>query len=190
MPQLNFNAFPILQTERLVLRELKPTDAGDIYYLRSNKRILRYLYRLPEKSEETAAEFVGLIRKNAHEGSAIMWGICKQEKDKVIGTICIWNIEHENHRGEVGFVLHPRYQGKGYMKEALIRVLEFAFVQNEFNTMSGYVAAENTASYKLLAACGFRKEAHLRENVYFNGKYSDMYIYGIRRKDFRKKQGK
>jgi len=183
---LSFKPFPILQTERLILRELKRTDSSNIFYLRSSKRILRYLYRLPEKSESTAGEFIMKIKKNTREGSAIMWGICKQGKDKVIGTICIWNIEPENHRGEVGFVLHPRYQGKGYMKEALTRVLEFAFVQNEFNTISGYVAPDNTASTKLLASSGFKREAHLRESVYFDGKYSDMYIYGIRKKDFRK----
>lgn len=186
MLELNFDPFPELETERLVLRQLKPGDTDDIYSLRTNKKILLHLHRKPEKNKKEITKYINNM--NAYTGlkSLVLWGICRKGHKKVFGTICLWNIDAENHRGEVGFVLHPRYQGNGYMKEALTRVLEFAFIQNKFNTISGYVSPDNTASNKLLASSGFKREAHLRESVYFDGRYSDMYIYGIRKKDFKK----
>lgn len=186
MIELNFEPFPELKTPRLLLRKLKPSDASDIFYLRTNKRILTHLHRKPETNKHQIVRYIHQM--NAYTGlkSLVLWGIRIKGKTQVIGTICLWNIDAENHRGEVGFVLNPRYQRKGYMTEALRAVLEFAFAVNNFNTISGYVSPENNDSIKLLTKSGFKREAHFRESVYYNNEFLDMYVYGIRRKDFLK----
>ena len=113
MLQLNFSPFPELKTKRLLLRKLDKTDAKEIFFLRSNEDVLRYLGREPTATITEAGEFIGKINKGIEENEAILWGIALLENPSVvIGTICLWNIQKENLRAEIGYMLHPDFWGK------------------------------------------------------------------------------
>ena len=103
----------------------------------------------------------------------------KDGENKPVGTICIWNISRENLRAEIGYVLHPDWQGKGLMNEALRTVLDFSFNNLGLHSMEANVDPGNLASIKLLEKNGFLKEAHFRENILFNGRFLDSAIYSI-----------
>ena len=75
MLQLNFSPFPELKTKRLLLRKLDKTDAKEIFFLRSNEDVLRYLGREPTATITEAEEFIGKINKGIEENEAILWGI-------------------------------------------------------------------------------------------------------------------
>ena len=58
MITVNFNPFPLITTERLILREVEENDVNEIFFLRSDKRVMKYLDRPPAKSTEEASDFI------------------------------------------------------------------------------------------------------------------------------------
>src|SRR5215212_9501465 len=120
MLSLNFTPFPQLKTERLLLRKLEKSDANEMFFLRSEENVLRYLGREPATSIKEAEEFIEKINKSIDENESILWGIALfREPAIIIGTICLWNFKKEHYRAEIGYLLHPAHWGKGIMKEAI-----------------------------------------------------------------------
>ncbi|MBK8951867.1 MAG: GNAT family N-acetyltransferase [Chitinophagaceae bacterium] len=108
-----FNPFPALTTERLLLREIKAEDKREIFFLRSDKRVLAFLGKEPARRMQEAAEFIRMIKQAAEKNQTVLWGITlKENPEVIIGTICLWNLQKENHRAEVGYVLHPDFWKK------------------------------------------------------------------------------
>jgi ribosomal-protein-alanine N-acetyltransferase len=178
MLEFNFSPFPELRTERLFLRKLTKNDAEEIFFLRSNEDVLRYLGREPAKSIAEAEDFITKIIKVVDENESIFWGITLlSDETKIIGTICLWNLQKDNYRGEIGYVLHPAYWGKGIMKEAINSVVEYAFDRLQLHSIEAHLSPDNIASSSVLEKTGFVKEGHLKENVYFKGKFGDTLIY-------------
>ncbi len=180
MNEINFNPFPVLETDRLLLRRLELTDAPEVLFLRSDEEVLRYLNKQPATSIKEAEDFIEKVNKNAVENEAILWGMAlKTDPSKIVGTICIWNIRKEDHRAEIGYALHPSYWRKGLTKEAILAIIQYGFTQMGLHSMDGYIDPDNLASAAILEATGFVKEAHLRENIFSNGQYYDTAIYSI-----------
>lgn len=178
MLSLNFTPFPELKTQRLLLRKLEITDANEIFFLRSNENVLRYLGKEPAKTISEAEEFIRQINNNIDKNESILWGIALlNDPSVIIGTICLWNFKTENFRGEIGYILHPEYWRKGIMKEAIKAVVDYGFNNLGLHSMEALLSSENVASSALLESNGFVKEGHLKESFYFNGQFSDTAIY-------------
>ena len=180
MRELNFHPFPEIETERILLRQLSEDDAGELYFLRSDPEVLKYIGREPAKSVKATAEFIGQINADIDENIVILWGMAlKDNPYKIIGTVCIWHIMKEHSRGELGYVLHPGFWKKGLMKEALTAVVNYAFDKLEFHSLEADVHPGNVASVALLESMGFVKEAHFKENVCLLGKFEDTLIFSL-----------
>ncbi|TMI95270.1 MAG: GNAT family N-acetyltransferase [Bacteroidetes bacterium] len=178
MIALNFSPFPELKTQRLLLRKLEITDANEIFFLRSNEEVLRYLGREPAKTVAEAEEFISKIKKAVDENDSVLWGITfLSDPSTIIGTICLWNFEKENYRSEIGYILHPDHWRKGIMKEAINSVVDYGFDVLGLHSIGASLSPENIASSSVLESAGFVKEAHLKESFYFNGKFTDKAIY-------------
>jgi len=178
MLQLNFTPFPDLLTERLLLRKTTISDADDIFFLRSDKSILKYLGKSPAKTVDEAIDFIKMINQSIDSNESILWAITvKESPKKVIGTICYWRILKEHFRAEIGYVLHPEYWGKGIMKEALLKVLEYGFNEMKLHSIEARLDEKNIASEAILKATGFTKEGFLKEDFFFEGSFSNTVIY-------------
>jgi ribosomal-protein-alanine N-acetyltransferase len=178
MLQLNFSYFPELKTERLLLRRISEDDAPDIFVLRSDEDVLRYVGKEPAKTIEDAEKFIRTVDEGLHSTNAVMWGIAlKNDLARLIGTICLWNIQKENYRAEIGYVLHPEFWRKGIMKEAIQQVIEYGFKKMGLHSIEARIHADNKASAAILEATGFLKEGLLKEEFCFRGKFSDTVIY-------------
>ena len=178
MLELNFTPFPEIKTERLLLRKLSSSDANEIFFLRSNEDVLRFLGKEPAKSVSEAEEFIGKINKNVDENESILWGIALlSDPSTLIGTICLWNFKPENYRCEIGYILHPAHWRKGIMKEAIKCVVDYGFDILKVHSIEAMLSAGNIASSAVLESTGFVKEGHLKESFYFNGKFEDALIY-------------
>jgi ribosomal-protein-alanine N-acetyltransferase len=157
-----------LDTTRLLLRQLKETDVSAIYSLRSNKHVNQFIDRAPAKDPEDAKAFIQKILEN----KSYYWGITLKENDKVIGTICFWNESADRKSVELGYELHPDYQGKGYMGEAMKEVIDFAF-RSGFACLEAHTHKDNFGSTKLLLKHGFvhekeRKDPENRSIIIFS----------------------
>jgi len=175
---LNFTPFPELKTGRLLLRKLEKTDANEMFFLRSNENVLRYIGREPAKTIAEVGEFITKINKAVDENESILWGIAfLNDPSIIIGTICIWNFKKENYRGEMGYILHPDHWRKGIMKEAINAVVDYGFTALGLHSIEALLDPENIASSSVLESTGFIKEGHLKESIYYNGNFRDESIY-------------
>ncbi|MER3498728.1 MAG: N-acetyltransferase [Chitinophagaceae bacterium] len=179
MLELNFEPFPVLETERLILRQIRPADADDIFYFRSDPDMLRYLDREPAKSVDEALQWIQMVTDLCKKGDGINWAICLKGSDKLIGMVTLWNIRKEHYRAEAGYTLHASHQGKGIMQEAFQKVIDYGFRKINLHSIDANVNPANEASIKVLEKAGFVREAYFRENYYHNGKFSDSAIYSL-----------
>lgn len=174
----NFVPFPVLRTTRLSLRQITEKDVAEIFFLRSDNVVLRYLDKSPSPSPGETLEWIRRINDSERKGESITWGIAFGE-DVLIGTICFWKLAKEHYRAEIGYALHPAMQGKGIMQEALTEVLNYGFKVMGLHSVEANVNPNNSSSIKLLERNGFVKEAHYKENYYFNGAFLDSAIYSL-----------
>ncbi|MGK0366715.1 MAG: ribosomal-protein-alanine N-acetyltransferase [Saprospiraceae bacterium] len=82
-------------------------------------------------------------------------------------------------RTEIGYILHPDYWRKGLMSEALQTIVGYAFTKTKLHSIEANVSVDNKASMALLEKNGFVKEAHFKENYYYDGNFLDSIIYSL-----------
>ncbi|MCH1624374.1 GNAT family N-acetyltransferase [Ferdinandcohnia quinoae] len=171
--------FPVLGTERLVLREITVEDSEAIFACFSKDEVTQFYGQETLTSIEQAKGFVDFFSKNFKEKRGIRWGIERKGHDGLIGTIGfnLWLPKHK--RAEIGYEIHPDHWRKGYAKEAISKVLSYGFGELELNRIGAVVFLENEASNQLLVGLGFQKEGVLREYMYQNGVANDTNVYSI-----------
>ena len=178
-----FGVFPKLETERLLLTEFFKSDAEELFKIRSDERVQKYLDRdLHKTVEESELMIDGMINTyNSKEG--INWIIRKKDSLNVIGYIGYWRMIRNNVRAEIGYAMKPEYWGNGYMQEALSKVIKFGFNEFCLHSIEANVNPDNANSIKLLEKFGFKKEAYFKEDYFYNGKFLDTAIYSLLEKD-------
>jgi ribosomal-protein-alanine N-acetyltransferase len=177
MLQVNFSPFPTLNSERLILREVTPADVEEVFAIRSNPTTMQYIPRPVAKIKQDALDHIEMISKGVADNEFINWGITFKEEDKLIGMICLLRMQLSNYRTEIGYILHPNFHGRGIMNEAIDVVINYAFNTLKFHSLEAIIDPRNCASEKVLLKNHFIKEAHLKENEFYNGGFLDTVIY-------------
>ncbi|QKJ30798.1 GNAT family N-acetyltransferase [Mucilaginibacter mali] len=152
---IDLNPFPVLATDRLVLRKLDLSDNEALLKLRSDESVNRYLDRPPTNSIADAEAFIHKIAAIIQNQHGIYWAITLKDEDALIGTICFWNFNHEKRMADIGYELMPQYQGQGFMQEALAKVLAYAFDTMQLKVITGLIHPENERSIQALKRNGF-----------------------------------
>ena len=149
---------PILVTERLTLRQLRPDDANELVILRSDATVNQYLDRPKTVNLEEAHQFVENINQNITEIPRYYWAISLHDDDRLIGTTCMFRINLETKLAEIGYELHPNFQGKGIMQEAVSAIINFGFNRLNLDLLLAFTKPENAASVRLLTRNNFRHD--------------------------------
>lgn len=176
---MTFIPFPNLTTERLFLRQIHPKDAQDIFVLRSDDRIMKYLDRPPARTLEDARHWIAICEDQLQATTGITWGVTRPPANTVIGTIGYWRIIPEHFRAEIGYLLHPEYQGYGLMQEAFTCVRAYGVDTLRLHSIEANVNPQNAASIRFLERNHFRREAYFHENYYYHGKFLDTVVYSL-----------
>jgi [ribosomal protein S5]-alanine N-acetyltransferase len=155
MQQPNYHPFPTLSSNRLDFRALKMSDNNEIFRLRSDEIVLKYLEMPKAKNRKDAEDFITMIADNIAQNKSIMWGTCFKNSDTIIGTICLWNCDIPTESAELGYVLLPEFYGQGLMTEATEIVLNFAFKTLGFREIDGILHQKNIACLTILKKFGF-----------------------------------
>ena len=174
---LDLSPFPVLRTERLVLREVRRTDAQALFDMRSDERVMRYIGRTRANSMADVEELIDRIQNEQRANTSISWVLTLHGQDTMIGTIGYYRLKPEHYRGEVGYMLHPAHWRTGLMREALEAVVSCGFNRLGFHSIEADTDPLNLASNGLLAACGFVREGLFRENFYWEGVFRDSAVW-------------
>lgn len=154
MENLRSHPFPVLITPRLRLRQLTVHDDRDVFKFRSNQEVGRYLSRPLEASISSSRDFIENIMEGIRKKEWFYWGLALPN-DRIIGTICLWNLSFKDRSAEIGYELHPEFQKKGLMQEAIDAVLKYGFLRLELQTVEAYLQVANQSSIRLLERNGF-----------------------------------
>lgn len=179
MLHFNFTPFPIIETERLVLRQITNDDVNEIFELRSNPETMKYIPRPLVKTIEDALEHIATIEEKIVLNEGINWGITLKGNDRLFGIIGFYRMQPENFRSEIGYMLLPEFHGKGIITEAVQRLITYGFDDLKLHSIEAVIDPENFASEKVLQKCNFIKEAHLKESQFYEGKFLDKVIYSL-----------
>ncbi len=174
-----FSRFPVLKTERLILRKILFSDETEIFSIYSDPEAMRHFGKHPFKTKVEAAGMIYKVVNAFQNKEGIRWGIAFKDTEKLIGSAGIWRLDMRHSRGEIGYELLPKHWGLGIMSEALKEILDFGFDKMGLHSMEANIDPENIASAKLLEKIGFRKEGYLRESYFFNNKFFDNVIYSL-----------
>jgi [ribosomal protein S5]-alanine N-acetyltransferase len=155
MNKISLPAFPVLKTERLILRRLLKSDDVAIALLRSDETVNKYLNRPKQADRNEAQTFIMRVSKGIQHNECMYWAISLQDNAALVGTICLWNFSEDKTTAEVGFELLPAFNGRGFMNEALQSVLSYAYQTMGFEKIVAFTHKENQSSIALLKRNNF-----------------------------------
>lgn len=174
-----FYPFPTLITDRLVLRQLSKSDAPVLFKYCSSPASAKYgAWRLHESVDETKS-YIKWLLKSAKQGEYFTWGIVLKESGQLIGTCSYSEVDSAFKVAEIGYGILNAYQGNGYAKEAVAKIVEYGFCTVGFQKMIARIMKENERSQNLVEKLGFCKEGFIKKGVYAHGNAKDIYMYGI-----------
>ena len=180
--------FPILSTQRLLLREFKPSDARAVFDIFSRDAVtMHYVFdamRSIDEAQKLVKTRIGAFEK----GTGIRWAIARRgQSATVVGSCGFYSPNRAFHSVELGFDLHPDSWRRGIMTEALRAILDFAFSDAfEFylNRIEALTEIHNDASIGLLTKLGFQEEGIRRQYGYWKDGYHDVRSFALLRQEW------
>ena len=177
---------PELSSPRLRLREVRDGDAAALFAIHGDARVMRY-WSYPAWTELAQAEQkIADIQRQRREEDILIWAIADATSDLLIGSSAVFYLNLEQGRAEIGYSLHPDWQGHGLASEALQLVLGYAFNNLGLRRIEADIDPRNLPSCRLVERLGFVREGLLRERWHVNGELCDSAIYGLLRQDFKR----
>lgn len=177
--------FHPLEGERIRLDLLRPDDLDDLYAIQSDPDVCRYLLYEPrtfEKVTEILARDSG-ARRIAQKDDFVQPAI-RTPDGRLVGTMYLTLPSLEDRTAEIGWLLSPAVQGRGYATEAARLLLGACFGELGLHRVYAELDPRNTASVRLCERLGMRHEAHFVEHMWLKGEWTDTGVYAILAHEF------
>jgi RimJ/RimL family protein N-acetyltransferase len=177
-----------VETERLILRKFKESDAEDFLRYRTKPQVTLYQgdgwgdYKL-----EQSLDFVK-EQMNFEPGIPDTWfqiAIELKDTKKLIGDCAIHTLSQDARQIEIGFTIDPMYQNKGLGIEAVKHLLEYIFNTLNKHRVIAITDVRNKNSIKLLEKIGMRKEGHFIKNAWYKEEYTDEFLYAMLKEEWK-----
>jgi ribosomal-protein-alanine N-acetyltransferase len=181
---MDSQVLPTIESARVRLRPLRPTDVDGMYTVFSNPEVMRYWSTPPLPNKGAAEQLIAEIINDVATGKMMKWAIARNSDDFVIGTATLFNPDLSNGRAELGYALGRDYWGQGLMGEALQALLRYAFEVLELRRLEADVDPRNAASIRTLERLGFKQEGFLRERWHVDGEIQDALFYGLLKREW------
>ena len=160
-----------LETERLILKKFDKNDFEMLYknYV-SDESVPKYCTWKPCKTQEEANELLGKWFKGYEDPEKLMWMIVEKKSNQGIGVIRVTNKWIEENKCEIGYSCGSKWWNKGYMTEAVKKVLEYLTKSIGFDTIIAEISEDNIASKKVMENAG--AEVYESKNGKLHFKYN------------------
>ena len=173
-----WSEFPVLKTERLLLRQPRLSDAADVFVFSSDPVVQKYNAE-PTTDIAEAEELIRAYNAEYEKKDGVIWGITRQGIDTVIGMIGFhyWSV---HNRAMLGYDLAHEFWGRGIGSEASRRVIRFGFENMGLNRIEAPTIEDNYESVRMLEKLGFTCEGIRREySLEEDGKYHGSAMYAL-----------
>jgi ribosomal-protein-alanine N-acetyltransferase len=179
-----FRKFPVLETERLYLREIVPEDVEIIYDIFSDPLVTRYYDVETFTRKEQAVRLIQWCANRFKYHDGIRWGIVHRQTQQLVGSCGFHNIRKRHRKAEMGYELGVDQWGKGFATEAVNRIIDFGFRHLDLNRIEAWTMLDNVNSMHVLEKAGFSKEGILRDYGYWHGGFHDALMYSLLRMEW------
>jgi RimJ/RimL family protein N-acetyltransferase len=176
-----------LESEGLLLRPYVPDDFDALLAIQSNPDVARWLYWEPRSRDEVQS---ALGRKQTEtrlvgDGDTISLAVVLRGSSELIGDAILHLLSAEHRQAEIGFIVHPDHQGRGYATETGRVLLRLAFEAFAMHRVVGRLEPRNAASARVLERLGMRREAHFVENEFVKGEWQSELVYAVLEQEWR-----
>ncbi len=176
---MHWDRLPEIEANRIRLRWISANDTDAFFAIYSNPEVMRYWSTPPLPDRDAASKLISEIHDSWKRRMILKWGIARRLDDQLIGSITLFNLDFTHRRAEIGYALGREHWRQGYMNEALMAVLKYAFEVLDLHRIEADVDPRNTASIRTLEKLGFQREGVLRERWQVNGEIQDAFFYGL-----------
>jgi len=171
----------MIQGSQVRLRALEPEDLPDYHRWLNDPEVVRYLKLYAPLSMPDEEAWYQEVRDDS---SQMVFAI-ESEAGQHIGNLSLMDLNWKDRSAELGIVIGDKSQwGKGYAQDATRTLLALAFGEMNLNRVYLRVFAEHEAAINAYRKCGFVEEGRLREEIYADGRYHDMLVMAILRREF------
>lgn len=175
----------LIDTDRLIIRNLLINDLDNFHQYRSNPEVTKY-QGFDVMTKEACSDF---IKNNSEKlfgkaGEWVQYAIEHKNTNQLIGDCAIKLDQYDIRLAEIGITISDLHQKNGYAKEVLSNILKCLFETQNIHRVTEIVDAENCASINLLQSLNFKQEGHFIENIFFKGKWGSEYQFALLKKEW------
>ena len=179
-------SFPeIPLANNIVLRQIISRDAQRYFTYINHPDVQRFVPTncLPPNIDKAQRD-LQFLQSLFQKKRGLYWAIADTNQNNLIGT-CGFETWHRTHaRLEIVYDLDPAFWGQGIMYEALLKIINFAFINMPINRIEAVTTTDNIRSQRILEKCHFTQEALLKQYRYFKHNFADVWIYRLLRQDY------
>lgn len=170
--------FHKLEGKTVFFKPVSLEDLDTIHFYASDEDVSRFIGWPLMKSVEETKELVELMIQREIDGTHLYASAVSKETGDVVGTVMIFNFDHEANHAEVGYVFDKRIWGQGYGSESIGLLTDFAFKSLNLHKLHARVVDENVGSAKVLEKNNYSLEGRLKDQYFIEGRYYDSLLYG------------
>lgn len=176
------DAFPVLRTERLILRAFRPGDEAAFQSFAVKEDFWKFLPG-PALTPELVTRFVAARVAEAASPTGRDWLFAIEEKQmrRAVGMVRLSIAAGEHRQGNIGFSFDGAIRCKGYASEAMQAALRFGFAELGLHRITALADVENDRSHAVLRKLGFRHEGRLQQNFLVRGHWRDSDLFALLR---------
>ncbi len=181
--------FPVIESSRLFLTDLKPNDDVSVFRLFSDDSVIEYYDLAAFTRVEQAQELIQFFQSRFEAKSGIRWAIRSKDSGDLIGTCGFnsWSAKMQN--AVIGYDLIPSSWGNGYAMEAVRMIVLAAFEGqlpcSHIHRIQADTVPGNDASEALLGKLGFKEEGLRRDAGYWKGQFHNLKCFSLLRPEFK-----
>ncbi len=183
LSELNYRKIR-LESERLVLKEVPMEQRKRFFEIFSDKEVLRYTDREITHTIDEAILYLKDCQVKAEKKLHFFLGLFNKLDNKLLGIISLYHIDLKHTFASLGILIAKEYWRKGYMSEAMLRFLEFYFIELRFHRIEAQTFVHNTPAVKFFEKLKFSNEGILRENFIIEGKFENSYLFSMLDSDY------
>lgn len=170
------NTFPVLESDRLILRQFIDSDLESVFLGLSNPEIIKY-YGVSFETLEATKEQMTWFSELENNQNGIWWAVCSKEDGRFLGAGGLNDLSKKDRKAEIGFWLLTENWGKGYMSEAMPIILDHAFNSIGLHRIEGFVDSQNANCKRAIERLEFILEGTMRDCEIKDGNYVSLDIY-------------
>lgn len=167
--------------DRVRLRPLVDADVDAMVVYRGDPDVCRFLPFEPQSPDDIRERIGHLFGGTSLEGErgGVVLAIERRDDAAVVGDLVLFHLDVASGTAEIGWVVSPAAAGRGLATEAVRALVDTAFSVYGLRRLVARIDADNTRSIALAERLGMRREAHLVENEWFKGRWSDEVDYAV-----------